>query len=169
MKGTNLLLVYIINEYLIDYAKHNRDYLLEADLSSVYGSLSAHQFKETEDTENYTINSVEFYDETDYTNISAATSKIGSTSSQVNHRYWESSAVDSKGLLKDDGKYFKIEDIERFYLSTLNLNSPLSGDLPRFLSAIFDLGADPTFIYKLSGDSSLSIFSGVLPSGQFAH
>ncbi len=25
MKGTNLLLVYIINEYLIDYAKHNRD------------------------------------------------------------------------------------------------------------------------------------------------
>jgi len=42
MKGTNLLLVYIINEYLIDYAKHNKDHLLESGLSAVYGSLSSH-------------------------------------------------------------------------------------------------------------------------------
>lgn len=169
MKGTNLLLVYIINEYLIDYAKHNKDALIESGLSSVYRSLSAHQFKESEDTENYTINSVEFYDETDYTNISAATSRVSEKSAQVNRRYWETTLADSRGLLKDDGKYFKIEDIEKFYLSTLNLNSPLSGNLPNFLSTVFDLGADPTFIYNLNDNPSLSIFSGVLSSGKFAH
>lgn len=72
-------------------------------------------------------------------------------------------------MLKDDGKYFKAEDIEKFYLSTLNLNSALSGNLPNFLSTVFDLGADPTFMYNLNGNSALSIFSGVLSTGQFAH
>lgn len=169
MKGTNLLLVYIINEYLIDYAKHNKDHLLESGLSAVYGSLSSHQFKESEDTENYTINSVEFYDETEYTNISASTSRVGSHSQAVNPRYWETTQIESRGLLKDDGKYFKAEDIEKFYLSTLNLNTALSGNLPNFLSTVFDLGADPTFMYNLNGNSALSIFSGVLSTGQFAH
>ena len=71
-------------------------------------------------------------------------------------------------MLKDDGLTFRIEDIERFYLSTLSLNSKISGNLPAFLSSIFNLGADPTFIYNLSGDSSLSIFSSVLSNGIFA-
>lgn len=169
MKGTNLLLIYIINEYLIDYAKHNQTKLAAAGLSGIYAKLSAHQFKESEDSERYTINPVEFYDETNYTNISAATSRLAKFSSNINNRYWISTNPESKGLLKDDGQSFTIDQIEKFYLSTLNLNSKLSGNLPNFLSTIFDLGADPTFIYNLSSDSSLSIFSSKLSSGTFAH
>ena len=169
MKGTNLLLVYIINEYLLDYAKHNQKKLYDAGLSGIYAKLSAHQFKESEDTESYTINPVEFYDETNYNNISASTSKLSRLSSSVNPRFWIPTSQDSKGLLKDDGECFSIDRIEKFYLSTLNLNSKLSGNLPNFLSTIFELGADPTFIYELSNDSHLSIFSSALSNGQFAH
>ena len=169
MKGTNLLLIYIINEYLIDYAKHNQKSLIESGLSTIYENLHEHQFKESENTEDYTINPVEYYDETNYFNLSSISSNRSVLSSQVNRRFWESkNNLDSKGLLKDDGLYFSIEDIERFYLSTLSLNSKISGNLPAFLSSIFDLGADQTFIYNLSGDSSLSIFSSVLSNGVFA-
>jgi len=52
MKGTNLLLIYIINEWLIDYARHNaKRYLEDPDLSSenilsgfeqIFSSLSDH-------------------------------------------------------------------------------------------------------------------------------
>jgi len=70
MKGTNLLFVYIINEWLIDYARHNNDSLSASGLSSVIAKLSAHQFK-GDDDENYTINAVEYYDTTDYDNISS--------------------------------------------------------------------------------------------------
>ena len=71
--------------------------------------------------------------------------------------------------MDNDGKCFNLSVIENFYLNTLKLNTPLSGNLQSFLSAIFDLGADPTFIYSPSNDSSLSIFSSVLSSGEFAH
>ena len=71
MKGTNLLFIYIINEWLIDYAKNNNDSLSASGLSSIIAKLSAHQFKSDDDDENYTINAVEYYDTTDYDNISS--------------------------------------------------------------------------------------------------
>jgi hypothetical protein len=42
MKGTNLLFVYIINEWLIDYARHNSNGLMSLGLSSVFANLSSH-------------------------------------------------------------------------------------------------------------------------------
>jgi len=51
MKGTNLLLIYVINEYLIEYSRHNKDFFLETDLSGnykhpelydIYSKLSSH-------------------------------------------------------------------------------------------------------------------------------
>lgn len=169
MKGTNLLLIYIINEYLIDYARQNKNSLIESGLSNVYASLSSHQFRELEDTEDYTIDVIEYYDSTNYNNISASTSRLASDGSTVNQRYWSKSNQQGSGLLKDDGKHFSIEDIEKFYLSTLCLNSAISGNLPNFLSTIFDIGADPTFIFKLNNDPNLSVYSSMLSSGKFVH
>ena len=47
MKGTNLLMIYIINEYLNEYASHNKnffcgDYGEDTVLSTVYNSLNGH-------------------------------------------------------------------------------------------------------------------------------
>lgn len=81
MKGTNLLLIYIINEYLIDYAKHNQQSLFDSGLSSIYENLHEHQFKESEDTEDYTINPIEYYDETNYFNLSSISSNKSPLSS----------------------------------------------------------------------------------------
>lgn len=169
MKGTNLLLIYIINEYLIDYARQNKKSLIESGLSNIYSNLSSHQFRELEDTEDYTIDVIEYYDSTNYNNISASTSRLASNGSTVNPRYWTKSNQQSNGLLKDNGKHFSIEDIEKFYLSTLCLNTAISGNLPNFLSTIFDIGADSTFVFNLNNDPNLSVYSSMLSSGKFVH
>lgn len=166
MKGTNLLFVYIINEWLVDYARHNASSLSAFGLSSVYANLSSHQFK-SDDDENYTISAVEYYDTTDYTNISTEMSPKSEMSAQVNQRFWESISS-TISPMKLDGQTFTLEEIERFYLSTLNLSEPLSGNLQAFLSTLFDLGADPSFMFDLSGDPSLSVFSSKLSSGGYS-
>lgn len=166
MKGTNLLFMYIINEWLIDYARHNASSLSALGLSSVYANLSSHQFK-GDDDENYTINAVEYYDTTDYDNISAGMTPESEMSAQVNQRFWESIGS-TISPMKLDGQAFTLEEIERFYLSTLNLSQPLSGNLQAFLSTLFDLGADPSFMFDLSGDPSLSVFSSKLSSGEYS-
>lgn len=47
MKGTNLLMIYVINEYLNEYASHNKSFFYGDDgedtlLSTVYNSLNGH-------------------------------------------------------------------------------------------------------------------------------
>lgn len=165
MKGTNLLFIYIINEWLIDYARHNNNSLSASGLSSVIAKLSAHQFKD--DDENYTINAVEYYDATDYDNISSEMTDHTQLSTKVNPRFWESQGS-TISPMKQDGQAFSLEEIERFYLSSLNLKEPLSGNLQAFLSTLFDRGADPSFMFDLSGDPTLSVFSSKLSSGEYA-
>ena len=167
MKGTNLLFVYIINEWLIDYARHNSNSLMSLGLSSVFANLSSHQFR-VEDDEKYTINTIEYYDTTEYSNISTETSEFSELSDKVNPRFWEPQNNSSISPMRLDGQTFALEDIERFYLSTLNLKDPLSGNLQAFLSAIFNYGADPSFIFDLSGNPELSVFSSKLSSGEYA-
>lgn len=61
MKGTNLLMIYVINEYLNEYAAHNKNFFFENDeLVSVYNALNGHQFAD-KDSE-YSIEIDEFYD-----------------------------------------------------------------------------------------------------------
>ena len=186
MKGTNLLLIYIINEYLIEYSRHNREKFLELDangniaypeLCSVYSCLSNHQFSD-DGGMTYTIGINEFYDPTEYMNISTDSS-VSSTYRDVNRRYWELTSAAKTKMMGYDGNAFKLAEIERFYLSTLNMKHDLgttNSDLTNFLSTIYDLGANNSFVANISGvdqfsESSsdvLSLFSSTLENGEYA-
>jgi hypothetical protein len=78
----------------------------------------------------------------------------------VNDRYWELTNVEHPVMMSADGLYYKQSDIEKLYLSTLNMQDLLGGSadpmsnrkLAAFLSSIYDLGANDSFVYDLSGD-----------------
>lgn len=178
MKGTNLLLIYIINEWLIDYGRHNAKRFLEdprlsaesvlSGFEEIFSSLSSHQFSTNPGM--YTIGVNENYDETEYFNIETRTSVSAQLSGGVNERYWEKTTIGAPEMMKGDGFQYKIAEIERFYLSTLALQNPLSvigSSLQEFLSTIYDLGANDSFMYR-DPELSSTIFSSTLSSGEIA-
>lgn len=185
MKGTNLLMIYVINEYLNEYAKHNAKFFLEQKTDangdpvidsngnpeykypelalSVYPMLNGHQFSDDGGT-SYSIDIGEYYDRTEYFNISTETSLNAGT--QVNKRYWELTSVSKPAMMGYDGLSFRLSEIEKFYLSTLNLKQTIDDShdgMVNFLSTLYDLGASPSFI----GDDQL--FSSKLADGSYAH
>lgn len=169
MRGTNLLLIYIINEYLRDYAKHNNltsDVLGQEGFEQIQKKLANHSLQGTS-KQGYSVNIQEYYDSTEYFNIATDSTASADMSAHSNARFWELTSFENPQMMQKDGEAFDLAEIEQFYLSSLNLERSISGNLPAFLSAVYDVGANNTFVYKnLSGD--LSIYSSVLSDGQFA-
>lgn len=182
MKGTNLLIIYIINEYLNEYAKHNRSFFLakkdeydaygNSDYKypelalSVYPLLDGHQFSD-DGGATYSIEVGEYYDKTEYFNISTETSFESGSNPSVNRRYWELTSVSKPSMMGYDGMTFKLGEIEKFYLSTLNLKQTIEDShdgMVNFLSTLYDLGASTSF--KRDSDG---LFSSMLESGDYAH
>ena len=158
MKGTYVLISYIINEYL----KNNLRY----SLSSVSPSVPEYDYSKNK------VDFIEYVDPTEYFNISASvdTDQI----SGLNQRYWESSkglaaigAIDNTNIFQQlptlDSNNFALglDCISAFYLQILqnrfetdpDKTMPLSSQtqhLYDFLSAVFDIGADKT--YRQNGE-----------------
>lgn len=126
MKGTNLLLIYIVNEYLNEYAKHNKSFFMDGNdkyMLSIYNNLANHQFGDEDG--NYNVIVDEYYDETEYFNISTDTT-LSSCINQanVNERYWEKTDnLKMTEMMKYDGKQLILAEIEKFYLSAFNLKN----------------------------------------------
>lgn len=173
MKGTNLLLIYIINEWLIDYSRHNSSKFLgnsdtSAAFSTVFASLSNHQFTTVPGT--YTIGVDENYDQTEYFNLSTSTTPLAQLSSETSPRFWEQTTIENPEVLGGDGLQYTLAQIQNFYLSVLNLDQPLkdsNSNLTEFLSSLYDLGANDSFVYS-TGDARQSIFASRLSSGELA-
>lgn len=150
MKGTFLLLSYVIDEYL------------KTNVVDVVKKLS----KEDVGKEVLYSEIVEYYDPTQYFNISCTTDDA---SDDVNLRYWEVSStvsaiapIDNTDIFSDLPKVttslnsFTSEQISSFYVNAMHnrlaeYESPalksfsMNDRLNQFLNAIFDLGADDTF------------------------
>jgi len=157
MKGTYDLMLYVINEFLVDYSRLNPMFRDLSPLSGsgktvkellmpVYSDLSAH------DINNLT--AIEYFDETEYYNISAATdgrSDIVGT----NDRFWRDPA--GEPLMRHDGidRDFDAESIKSFYMDTLGIRDNYISDdaaLCAFLDAVFNLGAVDSFVHGVSAD-----------------
>lgn len=137
MKGTANLLRYVINQYLVDYAR-NSHVFEDASLSDVENVLSAHSVSQ--------VDVVEYWDETEYFNISSQTSDRALNGRNVNERYWQGQA----GQRAQTG--FTDDEITEFYLKKLRLSSDSSiSNLVDFLDAIYNLGANTSFIDKNNG------------------
>ena len=66
MKGTSNLLRYTVNEFLIDYIEYVKN-SIPSSMLPVVGKLSSHSINDVE--------VVEYWDRTEYMNISSATTK----------------------------------------------------------------------------------------------
>ena len=152
MKGTQNLLLYIINEYLIDYATH------QLELSEGDESMTPDAKKFLQETCRWlqlsstidNLDVVEYYDETEYYNLSTETtvSAENGTSDYIHSKFWKQT-----DLTQDDGIGYALKEIQDFYMSTMAMKNGLSSNsqLSDFLDTVFDLGADTSFVDKGTG------------------
>lgn len=147
MKGTQNLLLYVINEYLIDYSRHrlmmlqeNPSSLNEKEtklLTNILGKLSAHDIDD--------LDVIEYYDPTEYFNQSTDMSPTSMNGSLVNKNFWKN--VD---MTMDNGLTYKLRDIQDFYLKTMAMCDQLGDgeELADFLDMVYGIGADRSSIGK---------------------
>lgn len=168
MKGTNALLEYCVNEFLIDYAtqlQNTFDGSQLSTVSSIVNSLSMHDWID--------VQVQEYWDRTEYMNLSTDTSQYAYNRRKVNPRYFDEvfspDGEDGALVPKDGTGVFDNDDINTFYLSALGLKntllpakstlssaSQLSSRFYAFLSVLFDTAANNSYYddkYKKFGTS----------------
>lgn len=159
MRGTNNLLTYIINEFMVDYAKMNSSAFEDSVPAGFSDKDTAEAFNKVRDQlrsvraaiASRDVNAtevVEYCDKTEYCNISAETSlsALDASSKTPNARFWEENS-------SGDGLGFKLAEIDRFYLETLGVKDSVNklGHAIEFLSGIYDIGADKSFVDPRTG------------------
>lgn len=140
MRGTFLLISYVVNEFL----KYN--------ISDKYGSMFA-----TEDTNvplsaflasslssGNNVKLIEYYDNTEYFNITRDHDLSALNYDAVNEKFWDN-FYNKIGINTND---IPLAEIENFYINQMNLKKDEVDDVTQFLSIIFEYGANPTFIYN---------------------
>lgn len=168
MKGTNNLLTYVVNEFLVDYSRMNRkifeadaldgDPALRSAVDGIRASLSAHSVNDI------AVN--EYYDMTDYFNISTEYSAKALADGGFKNpaaRFWQD------GSAQEDGLQFGLDEIDRFYLSTLNVADGRNQfrHAIEFLSGIYDVGANKSYLSPaLSGMFTTRLSTGADASGR---
>lgn len=161
MKGTYDLMLYVINEYLVDYSRLNpvfrndgfyddgqtRSTVPIRDLlRSVYADLSSHDIG--------SLTAVEYFDATEYYNIESETDGR-SDMLGTNDRFWRDPG--GEPLVRHDGldQDFDAESITSFYMDTVGLRDNYISDgnsLCAFLDAVFSLGAVDSFVHAVRRD-----------------
>lgn len=143
MKGTQNLLLYVINEYLIDYSRHKL--MLSSDrggaaVQDVLRQLSSHTFDQLE--------VMEYYDETEYYNQECDSTKRARNGQTAAQDFWT-----EYNLTSEDGLTYGLKEIQKFYLSAMSLGESLSDvdDLSAFLATVFANGADDAFFDRETG------------------
>lgn len=153
MKGTNTLLIYIINEYLIDYARHA--IALSANVSSdAYVQLYSNVLSGMAQHDLQNIDIWEYQDRTEYFNQETRTTVSALNSKLVNQDFWQ-----QYDMTKDDGLSYRLNEIQRFYADTMEMHDALSSNeqLADFLSTIYGVGADESFYDGETGVFSMQL------------
>src|SRR5574344_1722914 len=145
MKGTFNLLSYVINEYLNEFANQQKFIDMDESLSSVFNKIETVR----NNLKKHIIDDIgitEYDDVTEYFNISTDTTSESKNSAYANDRYWENFDKST-----NSGFAFSASQIEEYYLSTLNMKNEV-GNLDSFLSTIYSIGADRSYISKTSNE-----------------
>lgn len=136
MRGTFLLISYVISEYL------KKNLPLQYPELSPYLSNYSYLMPSSED--GWAVDIQEYIDTTEYYNLSTDTSKSALNGNTVNVPFW----LDQNTEVAGNG--IPLSDIDQFYLSTLNLKTA-TDQTSSFLNVIYELGADRSYIDKDSG------------------
>lgn len=156
MKGTFLLLSYVINEYLkYDISKNYGNVVYTQDENIPLSSYIDSCIK------NNGVQIVEYYDDTEYFNQSNGTelctqAQLGLSVlnlNKLNAKFYDN----EQSKLGQTSQDLPLAEIDQFYRSQLNLKSrdvQTSSDLVNFLSLIYDYGANESFLADRSDDIS---------------
>ena len=153
MKGTSNLLQYATNEFLIDYIDTIKNVMPFDKISAFIEKLSAHSIHD--------IIVQEYWDQTEYMNLSTSTTKYSANQSTINERFFDKvfSRVNGQ-LVPIENNVFTNEELNNFYLNELNLANTLypalsgslatnlSSNLYEFLSVMFDIAANNSYYDK---------------------
>lgn len=141
MRGTSNLLSYLVNQYIVDYAKTNGPFL-EQSLSDVPGNdvvdaMKSHSAR--------SVDVVEYYDQTEYFNISSDTDDSALNGNGTNPRYWEGDSRQTSMQMSDG-------EISAFYMRDLGVSADCSlSNFRDFIDSVFAVGADSSYIDRESG------------------
>ena len=172
MKGTLNLLVYVINQFLVDYSRTSNTF----DLSriSAYGTIKG-KLQTIKDNLTYSdsndVDIIEYYDTTEYYNLQTGSSSQSNDDQTNPHFKDEYFRKLSDGTYDKDamqlGLDFTLDEIQEFYMSSLNLASGIENTTDgfiRFLDTIYTAGSDDSFIdqngnfsYRISSDPGTGI------------
>lgn len=173
MKGTSNLLEYAINEFIVDYANQLTAMFPADQISTAISMLSAHSISK--------VFVQEYWDQTEYMNISANTSNSYALNNAiVNPRYFDQTFTKQNDILiPSETGIFTNDEINEFYLSTLNMKIDLeqtsklfemkdghglSSAFYEFLSVMFDIAADPSYY-----DAEHNIFGTRISNDMITH
>ena len=154
MKGTDNLLRYTANEFLIDYINSLKGSIPFEQMSSFIEKLSSHNIA------NVVVQ--EYWDLTEYMNLSTTTTRYSVNSALANDKFFDQTFERQRDkLIPSENNIFTNEQLNKFYLNDLNLantlvpalSSPglvadLSSNLYEFLSVIFDVAASTAYYNK---------------------
>lgn len=160
MKGTYDLILYVVNEFLVDYARLNPMFRSDEKLSGYsVGQLLKPLWKELSSHDVNNLTAIEYFDETEYYNIKSESDsgehKFRYSPATVNSRFWRDPGGES--LMEQDGidRDFDLKSITSFYMDTLGIRDNYISDensLCAFLDAVYSLGAMDSFIHTVSAD-----------------
>ena len=151
MKGTNNLLRYAANEFIIDYVNALKSSVPFEQLSTFLQKLSAHSIDD--------VAVQEYWDLTEYMNIGTSTTKYAVNANLANDRFFDKTFKRVNGkLVPGENNIFTNEQLNYFYLNDLDLAntlvpalsssvlvSNLSSNFYEFLSALFDVAANTAY------------------------
>ena len=153
MKGTSNALRLVIFQYLYDYAMTYNKLSLsgEADLA-VHRLLNAILSKSNDSFQLNDIEVQEYFDNTEYFNLSTDTTPFAYNKHYANNRFFDDMFEYSHGsiVLKKDPVFFTEAQLSAFYADVMLMNdidqkNQLLG-IYEFLSAIYNVGANSTYV-----------------------
>lgn len=149
MRGTFLLVSYIINEFL----KYN--------ISQKYGlafqTEDGQYLKDILDksiADGGNVELIEYYDDTEYYNITRGVDSKAKNSDTVNNKFWDEPYSKIGQTTRD----IPLNEIEDFYKNQMKLNRYQADDIVNFLSIIYEYGANPSYIDKDTEEFKTPIF-----------
>lgn len=153
IKGTFLLLSYLINEYLMKNIGERYTEKLTYDYTNE--PLSAIISTAIATGEN--VKMIEYVDDTEYFNIQTDADTRAKNAEYVNPTYWMEDATLDTQHTRD----IPLDQIEQFYMTTLDAKKNTS-NLIAFLNSVFNYGANANYIDKKTGE-----FMCKTPDGQY--
>ena len=151
MRGTFLLISYIVNEFLkYNIAEKYGSTFQTEDTGVELGTMLSTSIMQGDNVE-----LIEYYDPTEYFNITRDVDSKAKNSDTVNEKFWDN-AYDKIGKVTQD---IPLDEIESFYLKQMKLERNKVDDVVNFLSIIYEYGANNSYISR-STDEYTCMISG---------